>query len=253
MNFASARRMIGSKIGEKTPPCASCELPHCRLREFAPSQSIALVHRLERGQCLESKDGACLRFWVTLDGTAATSTTFRDGRRQILSIEHPGDAICGAMATQESEQRLEALTDCKICELDLSPFAEDLRHDPDFLAGVTRMMHARLEQMTTHLSTLGRLDSHERVTYFLAEMAARQSDTQSIVTLPMSREDIADYLGLNTDSVSRILSRIRKSGVVRFLSPTEYTVPDMEAVARRLPLAVPHPPHHAIETGGHIS
>ena len=86
----------------------------------------------------------------------------------------------------------------------------------------------------------------------LAEMAGRQKRQDRPVTLHMSREDIADYLGLNTDSVSRILSRIRKSGLFRFTSTSEYTVPDAEAVARRLPVALPdhNSPHSA---GGSLS
>ena len=59
------------------------------------------------------------------------------------------------------------------------------------------------------------------------------------MTLPMSREDIADYLGLNTETVSRILSRIKKTGLIKFLSPTEYVIPDFAALEGRLPVPVP--------------
>ncbi len=86
----------------------------------------------------------------------------------------------------------------------------------------------------------GRLDSRERVLLFLAEMALRNAKArrpESPVTLPTSREDMADYLGLNAETISRILGRVRKSGLVRFLSTTEYVIPDMVEIARRLPVA----------------
>lgn len=188
-----------------------------------------------------------------IDGYAATTTLFRDGRRQILSIERAGDAVCGAMASPKSEQKLEALTDCRICEIDLASLGPQLLGDPRFLAMTARLMHARLERSMAHAAVLGRLDSQERVTYYLAEMAFFQGEANCLVTLPMSREDIADYLGLNTDSVSRVLSRIRKSGLFRFLSPTEYTVPDMAAVARRLPVALPDFSAPIQLNGGHAS
>ena len=96
--------------------------------------------------------------------------------------------------------------------------------------------HQRLTRSQTHISTLGRLDSRERVLLFLGQMAADSGN--GLVRLRMSREDIADYLGLNAETVSRMLSRIKKSGLVKFLSPTEYVVPDIEQIARRLPVPI---------------
>ena len=56
------------------------------------------------------------------------------------------------------------------------------------------------------------------------------------VSLPLSREDIADYLGLNAETVSRLLSRLKKAGTVTFLSPTEFLITDMSKLEERLPL-----------------
>ncbi|MDJ0859150.1 MAG: Crp/Fnr family transcriptional regulator [Dinoroseobacter sp.] len=254
MNYDSGRKLHSWTGANSVSLCSECGSRECAFGKMEPPRSSIHRHHLERGQSLECHDTGCLRFWIVELGNAAISTFFRDGRRQILSVEYVGAVVCGSMAMEESEQRLEALTDCDICEVDLTPWARELRRDPDFMTTTFQLMHDRLEKSTTHLAMLGRLDSQERVLFFLAEMAARHSDKGSIVTLPMSREDIADYLGLNSDSVSRILSRIRKSGLVRFLSPTEFTVPDIAAVERRLPVAVPKP--HAAQTahgvGGHM-
>lgn len=239
MNFAAKRDFDALSKSGILPDCQMCCLANCGFKKIDGAEAIVKFHDLERGECLECVEGACLRFWNIIDGYGATTMLFRDGRRQILSIERAGDTICGAMATTESEQKLEALTGCRICEIDLSPAASRLLEDCAFLAMTARLMHERLEKSMAHSAVLGRLDSQERVTYFLAEMAFLQDGNGSLVTLPMSREDIADYLGLNTDSVSRVLGRIRKSGLFRFVSPTEYTVPDIEAVARRLPIALP--------------
>lgn len=252
MNFSIVGNGPFVGLGQGAPDCALCGNAGCAFRGFLPPPEAIRFHDLERGQHLDCREGACLRFWSVIDGCAATSTWFRDGRRQILSIERPGDTICGSMARENSEQRLEALTDCRICEIDLSPWADDLLTNLEFLTVVFRLLHARLEKTIAHLSTMGRLDSHERVTYFLADMAARRSRPDQPVTLPMSREDIADYLGLNADSVSRVMSRIRKSKLVRFTSPTEYTVPDMDAVARRLPVAIPKPADAFAAVGGPV-
>lgn len=209
-----------------------------------------------RGDRLESMEGAsCLKFWIVLSGTAATCTAFEDGRRQIISIETTGETLCGLMAGPGTQNWLEALSDVEICEIDLSARARELQKTPAFLAATFHVTHRRLERLQTHVTTLGRLDSVERVTLFLAEMAVRAGATetaQPLVTLPMSREDIADYLGLNAETVSRILTRLKKSKLVKFLSPSSYVIPDLARVARRLPVDIPDPGvfrHDTIRSG----
>ncbi|MDU8929964.1 Crp/Fnr family transcriptional regulator [Alisedimentitalea sp. MJ-SS2] len=232
-----------------------------RLCTFLPevrSGTGPRAHRtlhLKRGERLETAGDGCLRFWVMVRGTAAVCTTFPDGRRQITGLERAGDTICGPMAATETPSWLEAMDDCIICELDFSHQAATLQRDPKFLDAMFRVVHRRLEAASRQLATLGRLDSTERVVLFLAEMAlkANANGPQTRpVRLPMSREDIADYLGLNAETVSRIMARLKKSGMFKFLSPTEYVLTDLDAVERRLPIPVPRPMRDvSIGGGGH--
>lgn len=222
--------------------CAECHCLKCKFQSFHEAGHDMRDLHMTRGERLECRAGSCLQFWIVKSGTAATCTTLEDGRRQIVGLELPGAVVCGAMAGEGSETWLEALSDCEICELDLTDQARKLRRDPDFLALTFHLIHGRLENSLRHMTTLGRLDSQERLTLFLAETACKGQKTVDgghHAYLTMSREDIADYLGLNTETVSRILSRIKKSGLVRFLSPTEFVVPDLEALARRVPVPVP--------------
>ena len=229
-------RIEGAAPPMATPTCKVCSEDNCAFRQFFPDRRMLTEIRLERGQRLECSGDDCLKFWVILSGTAATCIAFSDGRRQIATIEGEGDTVCGPMAGYGTENWLEALTELEVCEIDLSGRARELRHDAQFLADMFQMIHKRLTASMAHVSMLGRLDSQERVTLFLAEMAVRTG--AGPVTLPMSREDIADYLGLNTETVSRLFTRIRKSGLVRFLTPTEYLIPDMAALQRRLPVEI---------------
>lgn len=238
MNFVSVDQPCGEDICDA---CAACDVDSCAYRKLEAMGARQVRRRLDRGERLENAGrGACMQFWVVADGTAASCIAFADGRRQIVGLEHPGDIICALMAGEGTQSWLEALSPCEVCELDLTPSAETLRDDPAFLAATFAVAHKRLTRSQAHLSTLGRLDSRERVLLFLAEMAAQA--TRPVISLPMSREDIADYLGLNAETVSRILSKIKKSGLVKFLSPTEYVVPDLSEIARRLPVPVPGNP-----------
>lgn len=239
MNFVtSAARNARHTTGIQTS-CTTCMLGACSLRDLLKEDKRTNGVTLARGQRLETAESGCLKFWVIVSGTAATCIAFQDGRRQIAAIETPGQVICGPMAQVGTEVWLEALSDTEICEVDLRHSACALARDSEFMRAMFTVVHTRLENALTLISMLGRLDSRERVLLFLAEMAARSGGKNTVTTLPMSREDIADYLGLNTETVSRVFTRIRKSGLVKFITPTEYLIPDMAAVKRRLPVEIP--------------
>ncbi len=221
--------------------CFSCGSKICHFNRQDGFHGKRRTLHLRRGERLEACRDGCVKFWTVVSGTAAITTNLRDGRRQISGIERTGSTICGPMAHEDSPIWLEALEPCEICEIDFSDEMPVLQDDPAFLKAMFAVIHARLETANRHLTTLGRLDSTERVTLFLAEMAATAA-TPGPVYLPMSRDEIADYLGLNTETVSRIMTRLRKAGLFKFLNRNEFVVLDPEAVARRLPVRLAHRP-----------
>lgn len=217
--------------------CVECPNADCLFRTMSRMSARRDVRNLSRGERLECKSGAgCMTFWIVLDGLAASCVAFEDGRRQILGLEAGGATVCAPMGRRKRAAWLEALSDCEICVLDLSAESEKLRNHPEFLAAIFRLTHDRLARSEDHVATLGRLDSRERVALFLARAAA--ANPKALVSLAMSREDIADYLGLNAETVSRALSQLRKSGLVKFLTRSDYVVTDMAALAKRLPVPV---------------
>jgi len=82
------------------------------------------------------------------------------------------------------------------------------------------MTAQNLQNVENHMLLLGRKTSQERVAAFLLEMNGRVSG-QGVVTLPMSRGDIADYLGLRLETVSRALSDFQRKGYLRFVGKTQ--------------------------------
>ena len=243
--------------------CFACQHRLCSFGGGAGSNHHVCLRSLQRGERLDLANNDCLRFWVVIAGTAATCTTLQDGRRQIICIDCPGDLICSMAASTAAESWVEALSDCKICQIDLSAKARELRGDSEFLGLMFQRAHERLEQSVLQSVVLGRLDSLERLCLFLAERAGRSGtaikDGKGVrIHLPMSREDIADYLGLNSETVSRNLGRIKRAGLAVFLSPTEIVVPDMGALKQRIPLQVrpvhivSGPQQDSIATGGAV-
>ena len=82
------------------------------------------------------------------------------------------------------------------------------------------MTTENLQHVENHMLLLGRKNSRERVAAFLLEMNGRVTGP-SVVTLPMSRRDIADYLGITLETVSRALSDFKQKGYLRFVDATQ--------------------------------
>ena len=217
--------------------CSACVSKLCRFARSQAPQRAQRVYELVRGERIATCDGPCFKFWTVLGGTAAICYTLSDGRRQISAIERAGSTLGGPMARAESPIWLEAVEPTRVCEIDLSADLAALRDEPAFMDVMFEVVHARPESATRHLTTLGRLDSTERVMLLLAETAAYAPDGAP-AQLPLSREDIGDYLGLKAETVSRVFTKLKRSGLFRFLSPTAFEVPDPEALARRLPVPV---------------
>lgn len=133
-----------------------------------------------------------------------------DGRRQISAFHLAGETF-GFEADDIHHFFAEAIIATGIRMLRTSPGAAGLAADllPMALKGLVRAQE--------HLLVLGRQNALERVAAFLSDMAERQGGLRQ-VELPMSRNDIADYLGLTIETVSRVFTRLKQEGIIRLPS-----------------------------------
>ncbi|WP_434051625.1 MAG: helix-turn-helix domain-containing protein [Roseibium sp.] len=234
---------LGGKLECSEAMCKS------RLCQLVTGGSPDKRHKvLQRGDRLSLGDGACRKVWIILYGMAAICFGLADGRRQILGLETSGHIMCGMNNGGQNGSWIEALTETVLCEMDLASLGSPAypggpcRDGQRLVSELFSVIHQRLEACSAHLVTLGRLDSTERVTLFLADMAnrlGRPVGQSTYLELPMTREDIADYLGLNTETISRIFSRLKKNRLVQFPSRSAITIPDLKALERRLPVDIP--------------
>ena len=155
-------------------------------------------------------------FKVT-SGIAVESRSLSDGRRQIISFLLPGD-ICGYL---ESEGRYtfdgQAITGVETCSFNRERFGAFVARNRDVADEMRRLLANRLKLVGAHLAVVGQLSSTERVANFLATInvayATRHMATHPL-PLPMKRSDIADYLGLRLETVSRAFSKLRKRNII---------------------------------------
>ena len=149
--------------------------------------------------------------YKVVSGAVRTYKVLNDGRRQIGSFYLPGD-IFGLEVGDEHSFSAEAVVDCKVLVIKRSALVSLAGRDTEVARHLWTMAAAELQRAQDHIMLLIKT-AQERVAGFLVEMSARNSGA-SEVDLPMSRQDIADYLGLTIETVSRTLTQLENSGAI---------------------------------------
>lgn len=154
-----------------------------------------------------------------------------DGRRQILGFLGCGDFI-GLTLSYNYTFSAEALLDTRLCRFDREAIDELAERFPGLDRQVRRMGAAATDSMLDLVFALGRKTAEERVATFLLDLAGKQGCYQGPaerVRLAMTRADIADFLGLTLETVSRRISRLKAAGVIALMPGKK---PSRSAISR---------------------
>ena len=142
-----------------------------------------------------------------------------DGRRQIVGFALPGDFL-GMTASTRHSFSADAIGPVVICRFLRASFARFIEDKPHLLRRINELAVRELSQAQDHMVLLGRRSAEEKVATFLIgwrDRLARLSGAAKTVSLPMSRQDIADYLGLTIETVSRTFTKLDRDGVIEIL------------------------------------
>lgn len=172
-----------------------------------------------QGEEIYAQDEDADLIYRLVRGAVRTSHLLSDGRRQIGDFYYEGDVL-GLEIGSTHRFSAEALGECEVLAMRRS--------------GSTAYDAGRLERMIwqatatelgraqSHMLLLGRATACEKVARFLLDIAERfRGDT---VALPMSRQDMADYLGLTIETISRMLGRLQADGLVEFVEARKYRI-----------------------------
>ena len=162
-------------------------------------------------------------------GTVRTYKVLVDGRRQIGAFYLPGD-IFGLETGAEHAFSAEAITDCRIIVIKRSAVVALAARDNDVARQMWELTARELHRMQNHIMVLVK-SARERVASFLLEMAERAS-RGGAVELTMSRQDIADYLGLTIETVSRTLTQLEKTATIEVPSSRRIVLRNRSALNR---------------------
>jgi CRP/FNR family nitrogen fixation transcriptional regulator len=155
-------------------------------------------------------------FYQVVTGAVRTDKVLEDGRRQIGAFHLPGDFF-GLEAGPEHGFTAEAVVASTVRVAKRATITAMAIRDGELAADLWVHTAGRLKAAEDHMILLGRKTAEERVATFLLDIARRKA-TRQVIELPMSRQDIADYLGLTIETVSRTLTQLTLDATIELPS-----------------------------------
>ena len=162
-------------------------------------------------------------------GAVRTYKVLTDGRRQINAFYLPGD-IFGLELGEEYTWSAEAIVGSDIVMVKRSLVLRLAEHDGDVARQLWSVTAGELDGARSHALLLIK-SAQERVAAFLLEMSQRLADA-NLVELPMGRQDVADYLGLTIETVSRTLTQLESDETIELLAARSIALRNRSVLSR---------------------
>jgi CRP/FNR family nitrogen fixation transcriptional regulator len=204
----------------------------CGTSSLSPMRTVASY---ARGEPIYFETDRAEHWYCILAGAARKYTVLSDGRRQIVDFLLPGDFFGFRERHQQffaADAILNGTTVARYPRCSVEAVAD---RDPRVGREIRELVLEAMSRSQARLLIMGRIRSVEKVGAFLIEMAERCFDRrEETVVLPMSRYDIADYLALSVETVSRALTRLRQQGALRFVDKHRISILDRDVLERGL-------------------
>ena len=222
-------------------PCLGCEVRGRALCSVLDCDNLTQLKRLgptlrlRAGQALFREGDPATRVFTLTRGSLKLFKLMPDGRRQIVGFMFAGDFL-GIATEEEHPFTAELLEEAELCSFSRARFAGFVAEHPSMEHELYRLAAHELGAAQLQLIVLGRKTAREKLASFLLHLADRAEQrggrNGNTVHLPMSRVDIADYLGLTKETVSRVFSEFRADRLIRLRTLHDVEIADRGALER---------------------
>lgn len=193
-------------------------------------QQIGVKVRFSRNETIFNDGDEANNCYKVISGAVRLCKHLADGRRQIADFLLAGD-LFGFMQFGHYKFTAEAVGDVVLMCYPQRQVARLSSSMPNLRGRLLVLLSQRLLGMQDHLVMLGRQTAKERIASFLLHIADRSDAEEGLVfDLPMSRQDIADYLGLTIETVCRMLSELKRERIIAIPNVGQIVVNDIEAL-----------------------
>ena len=205
--------------------CAECAVRQFSICAVLDRSELRDLEHLGRhahytsGETVFAQEALMTSVYNMLEGVLRLYKLLPDGRRQIVGFALPGDFL-GMAATSHHGFSADAIGSVSVCRIPGTSFSRFIEDRPHLLRRINELTARELSQARDHMVLLGRRSAEEKVASFLVGWRNRLVQLRgplNTVALPMSRQDIADFLGLTIETVSRTFTKLERDGVIEIL------------------------------------
>lgn len=238
--------MDASEAGRPINFCQACAVRNRAICADLDDGEIALLNRIGRrrklavGEQLLWEGSEAILVANVIDGVLKLSSQTSDGKEQILGLAYPSDFL-GRPFGQSTPYGVEALTEAQVCVFQRSDFDRFAREHPKLEHKLLERTLTELDRTRRWMVLLGRMTAEQKLAAFLLELSERLSPAtcagdqgaMDTVELPLSRQQIADVLGLTIETVSRQFTRMKAEGLIDLPSRREVAILKRELLVDR--------------------
>ena len=219
---ASIRPVVGSN---PTAPrrATIASWPHS---EIEPLRELTFTS----GQTVFFDGDEARYFFEIVTGTLRCCRLTQDGRRQIYRFAGAGELL-GLGGEDVHSYSAEAVTDVVVRRHRLLSLNAAMTRDHQLRERVLQSLRDELAAVRTQMTLLGQMSAAEKVASFLIDLSERTTDPDGWLHIPMTRCDIADYLGLTIETVSRKISELRRLRVIEMRTPNDIRIAEPDRLA----------------------
>jgi CRP/FNR family transcriptional regulator len=220
--------------------CGDCPIRHravcsrCEADELAKLEQIKFYRSYQAGQTVIWSGDRMDFVASVVTGIATLTQTMEDGRRQMVGLLLPSDFV-GRPGRSTAAYDVTATTDLVMCCFRKKPFEELMQTTPHVSQRLLEMTLDELDAAREWMLLLGRKTAREKIASLLAIIARRDASLKPktakggiVFDLPLTREEMADYLGLTLETVSRQVSALKRDGVIELEGKRHIIVPDFD-------------------------
>ncbi len=218
--------------------CGDCPIRHravcarCEADELEQLEQIKYYRSYDPGQTVIWLGDTMDFVASVVSGVATLSQTMEDGRTQMVGLLLPSDFV-GRPGRDQAAYNVKAITPVTLCCFRRKPFEEMMVRTPHIAARLLEMTLDELDAAREWMLLLGRKTAREKIASLLTIIARRETQSKADVLqgsvafdLPLTREAMADYLGLTLETVSRQISALKNGGVIELHGTRHIVVPD---------------------------
>lgn len=234
--------MLNERSMSITQDCHQCPIRHravcarCETEELERLEEIKYYRKFEAGQTVIWCGDRMDFVGSVVSGIATLTQTMEDGRTQMVGLLLPSDFV-GRPGRRTAAYDVVATTDLVMCCFRRAPFEDMMQRTPHIAHRLLEMTLDELDAAREWMLVLGRKTAREKIASLLSIIARRDAtlnlrgtDGPLVFDLPLTREAMADYLGLTLETVSRQISALRKDGVISLEGKRHVTIPDMSVL-----------------------